>query len=159
MAALKTAARKPPSSVEEFSEVAKPAKRPSRHWWLAIIWLVVLGLMSTSLFTYPRTWTFVAALLHMIAPGGVSETTQSAIHLFVRKLTHFGAYAVCFIVLITGPLRGRPIWALALCLALASGDEIHQLFVPGRTGSPWDVAIDFTGALFGRFLYLGIARR
>ena len=62
-------------------------------------------------------------------------------------------------VLITGPLRGRPYWALLVCLALASGDEVHQLFVPGRTGSAFDVAIDFSGALFGRFLYMGVTGR
>jgi len=134
------------------------ATRPSRHWWIVIIWLMVLALMSTQIFTFARTWVFVGGIIHLVFPAGVSPSTQALIHLTIRKLAHFGAYLVAFIVLITGPLRGRPYWALLICLALASADETHQLFVPSRTGSPYDVAIDFTGALFGRFLYLGIAR-
>jgi hypothetical protein len=36
--------------------------------------------------------------------------------------------------------------ALAVAVAWASVDEIHQTSVPSRTGSPVDVAIDATGA-------------
>ena len=38
-------------------------------------------------------------------------------------------------------------WAFATIYA--AGDEIHQLFVPGRTGKPTDVLIDSAGILFG----------
>jgi VanZ family protein len=31
-------------------------------------------------------------------------------------------------------------------------DETHQIFVPGRGPSLYDVALDSSGALFGRFL-------
>lgn len=139
--------------------VASAGTRPSRHWWLVMLWVVVLALMSTQIFTYGRTWVFVGYLLHLIYPAGVSVPTQALIHLTVRKTAHFGAYAVFFLVLISGPLRGQPYWALLVCLALASMDETHQIWVPGRTASAWDVAIDFSGAIFGRFFYLGVASK
>ena len=76
MAALKPAARPPSEPIRRPVPERYPAiARPSRHWWLAIIWLVVLGLMSTTLFTFPRTWALVAAVIQMVAPGGVSEAT------------------------------------------------------------------------------------
>jgi VanZ family protein len=130
--------------------------RPGRRWWLVVLWLVVLALMSTQIFTFWRTWEFVGYLLHLIFPGGIKPSTQALIHLIIRKTAHFGAYTVFFLVLIGGPLRRRPGWALLICLALASLDETHQLFVPGRTASLYDVAVDFSGAIFGRFFYLGM---
>ena len=36
-------------------------------------------------------------------------------------------------------------------------DEGHQIFVPGRTASLYDVAIDSSGALFSRFLNAAVA--
>jgi VanZ family protein len=134
----------------------RPIPGPSRHWWMVAIWLAVLALMSTQIFTFTRTWVYVGDAIHLAFRAGVSDTTQTIIHLIIRKLAHFGAYTVFFLVLIMGPLRGRPYWALLICLMLATADETHQLFVPGRTGSPYDVAIDFTGAMFGRFLHYGI---
>ena len=39
--------------------------------------------------------------------------------------------------------------ALALGVAYAASDELHQHFVPGRTGAPLDVAIDAVGVALG----------
>lgn len=36
-----------------------------------------------------------------------------------------------------------------VCLLYAASDEIHQLFVPGRSGEVRDVMIDFSGAALG----------
>jgi VanZ family protein len=139
------------------AELARARVRPpSRHWWLVILCLGVLALMSTELFTFARTWVFIGYLLHLIFPAGLRESTQVLIHLTIRKLGHFLPYMVFFLVLVSGPLRGRPYWALLVCLALGSLDETHQIFLPGRTASVYDVAIDFCGAIFGRFLYLGV---
>jgi len=44
---------------------------------------------------------------------------------------------------------GGELWALALSIAYAASDEVHQLFVRGRHGSPVDVAIDTVGVLVG----------
>ncbi len=45
--------------------------------------------------------------------------------------------------------------ALLFCLLYAITDELHQLFVPGRSGQFTDVLVDFAGSLFGiSVLYL-----
>ena len=42
---------------------------------------------------------------------------------------------------------------LLICIIFASSDEIHQLFVAGRTGQLVDVVIDSIGALIGILFY------
>jgi VanZ family protein len=41
------------------------------------------------------------------------------------------------------------LYALIITIGYAATDEFHQMFVPGRAGSPLDVAIDSIGAGFG----------
>jgi VanZ family protein len=43
--------------------------------------------------------------------------------------------------------------ALAITLAYALSDEIHQLFVPGRAFQLFDLAVDTAGALVGLTLF------
>ena len=40
-----------------------------------------------------------------------------------------------------------PLIALLGTALVASCDEWHQTFLPNRTGSPWDVLLDCTGAI------------
>jgi VanZ family protein len=69
-----------------------------------------------------------------------------------RKIVHAGEYALlCFLwwrALRTVAAPGRALAvALAIAVAYAASDEIHQLSVHGRHGSPIDVGIDSAGAL------------
>lgn len=61
----------------------------------------------------------------------------------------------------TGPvvLAARALFAaVALTALYAISDEIHQMFVPGRSASPDDIVADIAGGIFGilafRFLKL-----
>lgn len=56
-------------------------------------------------------------------------------------------YAILAVLLVRA--TGSYAWAFALAVAYAASDEVHQLFVRGRHGSPLDVAIDAVGALIG----------
>ena len=44
---------------------------------------------------------------------------------------------------------GRESAALAVGIAYAASDELHQPFVPGRQGSPLDVLLDSVGVAVG----------
>jgi VanZ family protein len=72
--------------------------------------------------------------------------------LLLRKLAHAAEYAVL------GLLLWRALesaWgAFWLAVAYAVTDELHQTFVPGRLGSPLDVAVDAAGAAIGIALVL-----
>lgn len=71
--------------------------------------------------------------------------------LIVRKLAHAAEYAVLGALLLRA--LGRPWVAVAIGAAYAVSDELHQATVPGRTGSPRDVAIDVVGVAVGVFLW------
>lgn len=79
--------------------------------------------------------------------------------LILRKATHFGEY-LALTTLWWWALRTRiggrralaP--AVAIAIAYAVTDEIHQTFVDGRVGTWRDVAIDTTGALTAAWLIL-----
>lgn len=92
---------------------------------------------------------------------------QKQLNYPVRKTAHFMEYAMLGALVLNMLLqiekaRGRRHWAgsrnalfklgasaWALSTAYACTDEIHQLFVSGRTGKITDVLIDSSGVLLG----------
>jgi VanZ family protein len=67
--------------------------------------------------------------------------------LVLRKLAHAAEYAVLGLLLLRA--LDHALASFALGVAYAITDEIHQAFVPGRLGSPVDVAIDAAGVAVG----------
>jgi VanZ family protein len=70
----------------------------------------------------------------------------------LRKLAHMTEYAILAVLLRRA--TGSDVAAFVVAVAYAASDEVHQLFVRGRHGSPIDVGIDAVGALIG----LAVAR-
>ena len=68
----------------------------------------------------------------------------------LRKGAHMTEYAILGLLLFRA--LGRELPALALGIAYAITDEIHQHFVRGRHASPVDVLIDTAGVAIGIFL-------
>ena len=62
-----------------------------------------------------------------------------------RKLVHMGSYGLLWWLWWRALGRRAPALAVAITLAYAVTDEFHQHFVPGRHGTPVDVAIDAAG--------------
>ena len=92
-----------------------------------------------------------AALIFALSSVLTLDSGLGAWDELLRKLAHVTEYAVLG-ALIQRAI-GRPLPAFALGLAYAGSDELHQHFVPGRTGDPRDVAIDALGVLIGIVLY------
>ena len=120
-------------------------------WLPALVWLIVLFVLSTSLFSAANTSIVILPILRFLLPGA-SEVAIAMLHGLIRKAAHFTNYGILFWILIHGPMAGRPYTALVLCVCYAFLDEGHQVLVPGRSPSIYDVALDSSGALFGRFL-------
>lgn len=84
---------------------------------------------------------------------------------FIRKVAHFAIYALlgvpAYLLLKLGYLVEEKLafpCALAISAFYAVTDEIHQLFVPGRSCSLRDVILDSLGALCGIILAWGTCR-
>lgn len=92
-------------------------------------------------------------------PAAEQLQWQQALQFPVRKTAHFLEYALlgalAFNLVIRmksfrhAPRARQVLVAWAFAVVYAIGDEIHQLFVPGRTGKIMDVGIDAAGALCG----------
>jgi VanZ family protein len=137
--------------MEDNASIAVSAESNLKLWLLPVLWLITLFVLSTSLFSASNTSWFITPILRFLLPGA-STATISLLHGLIRKAAHFTNYGILFWLLIRGPMVGRPYTALALCVCYAFLDEGHQILVPGRTPSLYDVALDSSGALFSRFL-------
>ena len=69
----------------------------------------------------------------------------------LQKSMHVVAYASLAVAWLwaLGCEPGANAWAVILTTTYAAVDEIHQTYVPGRTGSPRDVVLDACGAAVG----------
>jgi VanZ family protein len=66
--------------------------------------------------------------------------------LILRKLAHMTEYGLLTLLWWRALGYARRPWAaVAIALAYAATDELHQRFVGGRHGTPRDVAIDAVG--------------
>ena len=141
---------------EKSLSVEPPEFAPLREWIPVLVWGAVIFTLSTSAFSAVNTSRVIDPMLRWLIPG-LSAASVDVVHMLVRKAAHFTEYGILFWLLIRGPMAQRPYLALMLCVVYALTDEGHQAFVPGRTASLYDVALDSTGALFSHFLTTAIA--
>lgn len=138
-------------------------------WIPALLAVVMIGVESTSMMSSNDTSRWLLPLWQRLF-GPISAARWAVVHHFIRKAGHFTGYGVvslCFfygwrktIVLPGRSLRAlwmRCGWLAIACAALvASADELHQSFLPSRTGSPLDVALDTCGAVVTQLVLLGL---
>ena len=132
-------------------------RRKLLAWLPTLLWLCVLALFSTDIFSAEHTARVLTRIFYALF-GGVSSHGFGIIHFLIRKAAHFTSYGVLsalsfFSWRATLPARRRWsfLWcqlALLLTLFAASLDEFHQTFVASRTGNYRDVVLDMIGALF-----------
>ena len=75
----------------------------------------------------------------------------------LRKGAHITEYAILGALLYRA--LGREALALAIGIAYAATDELHQHFVRGRHASPIDVGIDAVGLALGMLVWLRVRQR
>jgi VanZ family protein len=104
--------------------------------------------------SFARTWLPVlvwAAVIFAFSSIPSLSTGLGGWDLLLRKLAHTAEYAVLGALLVRA--TGRSSLAFGLGTLYAVTDEVHQLFVRGRHGSPVDVAIDAAGLACGILLW------
>jgi VanZ family protein len=77
--------------------------------------------------------------------------------LVLRKIAHAAEYAMLGALLFRA--LGRELPAVAIGIAYAVTDEVHQAFVSGRHGAPVDVLVDAVGVIVGVYVLGRAARR
>lgn len=137
-------------------EAARQARRRLALAWVAVALCVaaILGLGSAE-FGAAQTSRYLLPMLRWLFPD-LSLRTYLTLIVWIRKTAHVTEYALLGVlafraVWLSLTRQGAPARAALLALALAAGvattDETRQAFLASRTGSPWDVALDVSGAL------------
>jgi len=97
---------------------------------------------------------------------GISEgiVSDKALQFAIRKSGHGAGYFVLGILMTLSAAwakgeKPRYMLALTLCFLYAVSDELHQTFVPGRSGELRDVVIDTLGASLGVLLAMQIVSK
>jgi len=125
-----------------------------------VLWMILIAFASTAEFSAVNTSRFIGPFLFWLFPD-LSESRLAAIHFLTRKAAHFIEYAIlallarrAFVTSASEFIQGR--WfelALMLVTGFALLDEYHQSFVPTRTASIFDSAIDVAGGLMVLLIY------
>lgn len=118
------------------------------------LWIGVIFFLSSNNGSMEQTSRFIGPLLHFLFPAA-SEQTLQAYHGYIRKTAHFTEYAMLAIIAIRTFSAGRreafplriALMAILTVAAVAVIDEWNQSYIPTRTGSAADVALDLFGGV------------
>lgn len=124
--------------------------------WTCFIW-------GHSLIQGPQSSAESGLVYALLRPvfEALGVVDRDACTFIIRKCAHFSEYAVLGLASLnlgralvgekrlSPRLRALPV---SLCALVPVADETLQLFVPGRSGSPRDVAIDLCGLATGALL-------
>jgi VanZ family protein len=149
-------------------------------WLPALLFALVFAVESTPTFGADRTSAPVHDLLRSLLSahqGIVLDAHWSELHHLLRKTGHFLAYGAFSLVAFQGlrqtlrslSLRGiiqgmTRKWtqlashglAVFTAFLIANADEIHQTFLPNRTGCFSDVVLDTSGAIAFQLALAGV---
>ena len=123
-------------------------------WVVTLAWVGNISLLSTGAYSASVTGTLLAELLRALHMH-LSPHAFATLHFLIRNAAHCTEYAIFSLLLFHSfDPRYPPYWSTRSALAAfaAAGffslmDEYHQSFVPGRTASLRDCAIDTIAAL------------
>lgn len=130
-----------------------------RYWLPLLLWTAAILGASIDLFSAGHTDSLTQRIAAAILGHPLAPETLAIVQVVTRKLGHLTAYGLLGWLAFRafrGERQGaRTSWmiaAVAYAIAIAAVDELHQSFVPSRTGTPIDVLIDACGATLAQFL-------
>jgi VanZ family protein len=150
--------------------VASRRARLLLHWIPALIGIAVILVESTTTMSASNTSRWLLPLWHKLF-GPITPERWEVVHHYIRKSGHFLGYGTVSVGFFEGwrvtleqrwsewrvCFRNAAGLAFLATLLLASWDEWHQSFLPGRTSTPKDVVLDCCGALAAQLILFWIA--
>lgn len=150
-----------------------------RAWLPTFFWMGVIAFESTSVFTSEHTQGWVYAILRFVLGAHIAGHIAPLINEYGRKVGHFTGYSIlgalsffawtellayvranhlaklgkAVQVMRRWHLRAA-VLAVTVVFIVASCDEFHQSFVPGRGPSFHDVLLDTMGGIFAQIMIL-----
>ena len=141
----------------------------AHRWWPVLLWLGVIRVESTEFASANNTTGVLYTVIAAVVPQ-VQESFVSQLDEVLRKTGHFAGYGILSVLVFLAlkntnydRLRSllRRAWGscwhdfwrwewvllgMMVTIVTAAFDEIHQTFIPSRTGRWQDVVLDSCGA-------------
>lgn len=131
---------------------------------LIMIWMITIFIFSSQKGTESgdtsRKFTII---IIQIITGKTLELNSpfvEGVQLFIRKFAHFTIYAIGGFLIMNysdstnKAMKQKMLYSIGFGGTYAITDEIHQFFVPGRSGNIIDVGIDTLGVITGVLIYV-----
>lgn len=138
---------------------------------LVLLWMVMIFLLSNeeAVKSSKKSDGLIIKSVEFFTGKSLSDQEKEKVLKYlvfpVRKCAHLSLYLILGILVIS-LLREYMVintklvlLSLLICFLYACSDEIHQLFVPGRSGEVRDVLIDTLGACLGVSFYYLVFRK
>ena len=126
--------------------------------WMVTVFMLSHQVAEESSKTSSNFITVIIKLFNKDIEQEQLETIILKVETIIRKLAHFVLYTLGGMLITTMFINFKEyitktkIASFLLGATYAITDEIHQLFIPGRSGEIRDVLIDSTGVLLGVFI-------
>lgn len=120
-----------------------------KYFWLtaAILYCIAIFFTTASpASTGGNTFERIIEIFH------INENQAAFVNVIFRKLVHLSAFGLLAVLFFNSFEKQRFFLAWVCTTIYAASDEIHQAFLPDRTGAILDVGIDSLGALIALFI-------
>lgn len=135
---------------------------------LILMWMITVFIFSNEKATESKLTSrkVTIAIVQAISGEDISDNEEllKRTDKIVRKLAHYTLYTVgggliiSFAYTMDKTKKEKILYSLAFGICFVITDEVHQLFVPGRTGRLLDVGIDTLGIITGILIFLIIKK-
>jgi VanZ family protein len=139
-------------------------KQVFKAWIAAGLWLILIAIESTSYLSSANTSRIFYPILHFLF--GLDPIQFGVWHHYLRKTGHFVGYFTLSVLLfrawkatLPSVSRWELRWAaIAFFMSafVGSMDELHQTFLPSRTGLVSDAILDSTAALIAQIVIFAV---
>ena len=127
---------------------------------ILVLWMVFIFMMSNAKAVESDTHSGV--IVNIIS-SVVSIVNIDMLTVIVRKCAHMFEYFILGILMLNClkdyNIKNVLIISIMFCILYSCSDEIHQLFIEGRSGEVIDIFIDSIGIILGSLFYKKICRR
>lgn len=108
--------------------------------------------MSRQIIRFIPVVLWMVLIFWMSSIPDLPSNKINSVDFLIKKTAHVLEYTILFLLWFRALNKKNPFQALIFSLIYAFTDEIHQLFVPGRTGRLRDVGIDSIGIVTASLL-------
>ena len=146
-------------------------------WLLVLVWLIIIFMLSNmdSLESNKKSMKTINKVIEKtidksndigIINSNINKNKIDNItiklNVPMRKCMHFLEYFILSILLLNAiNIYNKKVYIIniILCLIFSSFDEIHQIFIFGRSAKILDVLIDMSGSIVGELIFILFKKR